>query len=107
METKFEPLKIRIEFQLPDRASRDALETKITNFIAGQDPGSYAQNLYREDPQDSSNPFWFRTNMTIIVDEIADVSAIRSTILANIDTFGTVINYEFDFEEIKAPDAIE
>lgn len=100
MDTQFKPLRIIAEFSLPDRASRDALETKITNFVGGQAPGSYSRNLYREDPEDSTTPFWFRMDVNLVITTIGDVATIRNTILANIDSFGTVLNYKFDFEEV-------
>ena len=102
MDTVFRPLKIVAEFQLADRASRTALETKIDTFISGQDPGSYAVTQYREDLSDATNPFWFRMHLNIVVSAIGDVATIRTAILGNIDTFGTVTKFKFDFEEVKS-----
>ncbi|NIV93806.1 hypothetical protein GWN42_13655 [candidate division KSB1 bacterium] len=93
--------KVRITFKLPNLSARDDLETKINNFIATQDPGSYRDNMCRETPEDSNLPFWFQTKMFLVTPTVAKVSSARTAILNALQTMPEVIDYEFHMIETK------
>lgn len=98
METKLK-LKVMIEFRLTSLADRVDLETKINNFIAGQAAGSSRRNQSREDPNDSQNPFWFRTHMDIVVPDVAAVASARSAILTALETMPEAVHFHLQMNE--------
>jgi hypothetical protein len=106
MESKLK-LKVMIEFRLTSLADRVDLETKINNFIAGQAAGSSRRNQSREDPNDSQNPFWFRTHMDIVVPDVAAVASARSAIVTALETMPELIHFHLQMDEHGYPPAPE
>ena len=94
MDVAYE-VKVRISFKLSSIGARDALETKITNFINSRIAGSYAKNKFVEDPSKTDNPFRFDTVLHIIANSLADVSSADAAILTALEDMPVKSSFEF------------
>ena len=92
-------LVITIGFKLSAPAERDALETKITNFIAGQAVTSYPVNSYSNNPQNTEDPYSFQTILYVKVADVAAVNSARTAILSALDTMPVRSKFELKMTE--------
>jgi len=92
-------LKTQLEINLPNRAGLTSPMGTIDTYIGNQAEGSWARYQFREDPNDSSSPFFLRVTISIVVTSRSEAANCMTTIDNALVSLGDVTSLKYEYEE--------